>query len=268
MKFIDAAKDSLNPKFRRFLHLGAQLARDPFRKHFRCPVCKYRGPFIDANFVIAVYGSAQEDCICPSCGSYERQRLQRLVFEDLAKEIDFSTKKLLHFAPEPCGRNYFSNLFATYTTADLKTVTDFGVRVDLRLDLNKVDLPDAEYDVVIATHVIEHIQDDTAAISEIRRILRPGGFAVLPVPIVAPSTIEYGTANHQEFGHVRGCGLDYFNRYRGYFKSMRIYESRDFSEAFQLYFVQDRTRWPVPSAPLLKAISGHKHADYAPVCFV
>ena len=52
-------------------------------------------------------------------------------------------------------------------------VTDLGVRVDLRLELTKIDLPDAEYDVVIATHVIEHIQDDIAAISEIRRILRP-----------------------------------------------------------------------------------------------
>lgn len=262
MPIIDAMKKSMNPKMRRFVHLGAQLVVDPFRRHYKCPVCGYRGPFMDANFLRRIYGSTQTDAICPGCDSYERHRLQRLVFEELAKTMDFSNKKMLHVAPEECNMAFFRNLFEQYTTTDL-----YRKNVHIELDLTKIDLPDASYDVVLATHVLEHIEEDIAAISEIRRILKPGGLAILPVPILTVRTVEYQKPNWSEFGHVRASGIDYFDRYKAHFKSVKIYDSANFPEEYQLYFIQDRTHWPSEACPRLKPMSGKKHMDYVPVCF-
>lgn len=268
------ARKTLSHKSRRFVHLGMQLARDPFRARHVCPVCGYKGPFRDADFHIWSYGASQTDAECPSCGSFERHRLQRLVFEKLAASMDFSTKSLLHVAPEECNQGYLRRTFGRYVTSDLHAddyVAASGQltgHLDVQLDLIKMDLPDASHDVVLATHVLEHIEDDRAALSEIRRILRPGGFAVLPVPINAVKTIEYGEANGREFGHVRACGPDYFDRYREVFKRVEVYTSSDFPAEHQLYIVQDRTKWPPAGSPKLAPIPGEKHLDYAPVCYV
>jgi len=51
-------------------------------------------------------------------------------------------------------------------------------------------LPDASVDVVLAVHVLEHVPDDRKALAELRRIIRPGGWAVLLVPLVAAVTFE------------------------------------------------------------------------------
>ena len=268
------ARKTLSTRSRRFVHLGIQLARDPFRAHYNCPVCGYNGPFRDADFHIWYYGTSQTDAECPSCGSFERHRLQRLVFERLSKSIDFSQKSLLHVAPEDCNKAYFRRTFGRYVTADLnahdyKAASGLPISdIDLQLDLTRMNLPDASHDVVLATHVLEHIAEDRAALLEIRRILRPGGFAVLPVPINSAETIEYGEANGREFGHVRACGPDYFDRYREVFTKVEVYKSSDFSAKHQLYTVQDRTKWPPAGSPLLRPLPGEKHMDYAPVCYV
>jgi len=268
------ARKTLSHRGRRFVHLGMQLARDPFRAHYSCPACGYKGPFRDADFHIWFYGSSQTDAECPSCGSFERHRLQRLVFERLSKSIDFSQKSLLHVAPEECNKGYFLRTFGRYVTADLNA-DDYQAssglpisHLDVQLDLTKMDLPDASHDVVLATHVLEHIEDDRAALLEIRRILRPGGFAVLLVPVNSVKTIEYGEANGREFGHVRACGPDYFDRYREVFKRVEVYKSSDFPAEHQLYVVQDRTKWPPAGCPMLEPLPGEKHLDYAPVCYV
>ena len=79
------------------------------------------------------------------------------------------------------------------------------------------------FDAVICNHVLEHVPDDRAAMRELRRILRPGGIAVLMVPfrpdrqtyedptIVDP---EQRTAVFGQFDHVRLYGSDYLDRLR------------------------------------------------------
>jgi SAM-dependent methyltransferase len=52
----------------------------------------------------------------------------------------------------------------------------------LRFDLTRCPLPDACVDVVVALNVLEHIEDDRAAASELARLLRPGGAAVIELP--------------------------------------------------------------------------------------
>ncbi len=78
-----------------------------------------------------------------------------------------------------------------------------------QMDLTALQLPDADRDLVIAYHVLEHIPDDRAAMREIARVLRPDGVAIIEVPLAGDETDErfidgpvdervrhYGQADH------------------------------------------------------------------------
>lgn len=225
---------------------------------FHCPICAYCGPFVD---------HPQKDhnirfTQCPRCENFERHRLQHLVLENLALSMDFSRMSILHFAPEPALCRYFSKRFARHTTADL-----FADGVDHREDIRAMSFKDASFDLVYASHVLEHVDDDSAAIAEIRRVLKPGGIAILPVPVVSPQTIEYGEANPHEFGHVRAVGTDYFSRYESAFSKVKIWDSSQFPEHHQLYTYESREQYPTEQSPLRVSMAGARHADYVPVCY-
>ncbi|MDW6020955.1 class I SAM-dependent methyltransferase [Mesorhizobium sp. BAC0120] len=49
-------------------------------------------------------------------------------------------------------------------------------------DIRALPLPDGSVDLVLATDVAEHVEDDHKALSEISRVLRPGGLALITVP--------------------------------------------------------------------------------------
>jgi SAM-dependent methyltransferase len=59
-------------------------------------------------------------------------------------------------------------------------------RVDL--DLQRIDLPDDTLDVVLTSHVLEHVPDTERALSELHRVIAPGGVAYVMVPLTAEST--------------------------------------------------------------------------------
>ena len=132
----------------------------------------------------------------------------------------------------------------------------------------KVNTADASYDLVYASHVLEHIRDDEAALREIRRILRPRGLAVLPVPIVAPATVEYPAPSPFETFHVRAPGADYFDRYRRHFARVDVHGSGDFDPRHQLFVHEDRSGYPSARMPHRPPMAGDRHPDYVPVCWV
>jgi len=232
--------------------LPAALVRHPHR----CPACGYSGRFSTAW---ALTGRRAE-AYCPACHAAERHRLQALVVDALATRYPFGSMSMLHIAPEPILQGRFRDEFAEYTTADLVRED-----VDLNFDLTDVPLESGAYDVVYASHVLEHIPDDRAAIAEIRRILAPGGFAVLPVPIVCDRTVEYPVPVASEAGHVRAPGPDYFERFTG-FSAVEVFRSSDFGEEPQVYIVEDRSRYPNRYAPYRTPSSGRRHEDLVPVC--
>jgi len=87
--------------------------------------------------------------------------------------------KLLHVAPEPNLRTWLRSLpELDYVSADLDMVGN-----DLKLDLTDIALPDSSFHAIICNHVLEHIPDDAKAMSEITRVLKPGGWAILQTPI-------------------------------------------------------------------------------------
>lgn len=225
---------------------------------FHCPVCGYRGPFRAVRPDTGLRRHAQ----CPSCQALERHRLQYLVLQRLFADRDLSGLKMLHVAPEPFFREFFASRVSVYETADISMPG-----VDHRIDLQSLPFAAGSYDLVFASHVMEHVRNDQQALAEIRRILRPGGIAILPVPLVAPYTIEYPEPNPHEAYHVRAPGHDYFQRYEQHFARVELFSSESLPAGHQLFIYEDRSRWPTRECPLRPAMAGERHADVVPVCY-
>jgi SAM-dependent methyltransferase len=192
----------------------------------------------------------------------ERHRLQYAVVQSLMTSVPFATYRMLHVAPEPFLRQRFASLCQTYATADL-----FAPGVDHQVDLQALPFPDGNFDIVYASHVLEHIPDDRRAIAEIRRILSPQGLAILPVPVVTERTVEYPHPNPAESGHVRAPGMDYFERYRAHFARVNVVDSTQVPACYQTFVYEDRSRYPTDACPWRLPMSGEKHPDFVPVCY-
>jgi glycosyltransferase involved in cell wall biosynthesis/SAM-dependent methyltransferase len=224
---------------------------------YLCPICGYYGRFKTIKPETGERINAQ----CPRCCSLERHRHQYLVFRETIKGIDTKKMSMLHFAPENFFRNIFKNTFKTYITADLD-----GEGVDIKEDLTHMHIGDEAFDFIYASHVLEHIKDDRAALSEIRRVLKPGGIAIIPVPIMSKYTIEYDGPNPHECFHVRCPGEDYYDKYKDFFAKVLLYKSSDFDDKYQICVYENRDAWP-QTMPLRPSVSGEKHSDIVPVCF-
>ena len=169
---------------------------------------------------------------CPNCTALERHRIQFVVLHEVLRDRKTAHLKMLHFAPEPFFREFFSQRFGQYETADLKMKG-----VDHNVDLQHLPFGDKTYDFVFASHVLEHIPDDQKAISEIRRILKPNGIAILPVPIYSEKTIEYPEPNPHESYHVRAPGMDYFDQIRTPFFESREVQFRLTAEEIPVIYL-------------------------------
>jgi hypothetical protein len=252
---------SLVQRLKNKLRLPPQIFRylNRTKEQFQCPVCSYSGPFADVKSFAGVRTHAQ----CPQCGTLERHRVQYLVLESIFGQMNPSKMKMLHFAPEPFFKAIFLNRFGKYETADL-----FMKHVDHQVDIQNLPFDDGSYDFIFASHVLEHIQDDQKALKEIRRVLKPNGIAILPVPVVCDKTIEYPEANPNEAYHVRAPGLDYYQRYKKYFSDVEIRTSNSLPEKNQPFIYENRSVWPTKACPLRPPMSGEKHADFVPICHV
>lgn len=126
---------------------------------------------------------------------------------------------------------------------------------------------EGSYDIDFASHVLEHVRDDAAALAETPRVLKPGGFAVLPVPEVSPYPVEYPEPNPLESGPVRAIGTECVDAYRAALSAVRVWESGDFDRRYQLYANEHREHFPTGDSPYRVRMKGTSHPDYVPVCF-
>jgi hypothetical protein len=111
--------------------------------------------------------------ICPRCRSHPRHRAIVL----LLARGELPGRRLLHFAPEPL----FDPVFAQLPEVE-RVTADLHAPADLHLDISHMDLPDASFDLILCSHVLEHVPDDRAAMRELRRVLSDGGLALVLVP--------------------------------------------------------------------------------------
>ncbi len=178
-----------------------------------CPVCD--GRF--RKFMPYGYNMVRENALCPKCLALERHRLLWLYFKSRTG-IFTDQLKVLHVAPEQCFHERFRRLKnLTYVTADLESPL-----ADVKLDVQQMPFGNEEFDIVICNHVLEHVSDDRKAIAEIFRVLRPGGYAILQVPLDYSNEKTYEDASitdpaerekhFRQKDHYRMYGRDYLER--------------------------------------------------------
>jgi len=152
---------------------------------------------------------------CPRCLSLERHRL---IWLYLKNKTNLFTDQLrvLHFAPERVFNKIFRKMKnIDYVSADLSSKIAMK-----KMDITDIQESDNAYDVILCSHVLEHIVDDHKAMSELYRVLKPGGWAILQVPILCERTFEDASVvlpkdRERLFGqhdHVRKYGKDYRDR--------------------------------------------------------
>ena len=178
----------------------------------------------------------------------------------LQNETQFFTEKLkvLHIAPEQEFLRRFKKMDnLDYTSADL-----FSPIVDVKADILDLPFADNSFDVIICNHVLEHIVEDRKAMSELYRVMKPGGWGILQVPMknslektYEDFTITDPKERQKHFGqydHVRWYGMDYFDRLRsvGFQAEINFY-SQIFSESDTKKFGLNRNEiLPVVSKPV------------------
>lgn len=165
------------------------------------------------------YENPRENVLSPSTLSLERHRLLWLY---LKNETDFFTKanKVLHFAPEQAFHKKFKKLDSIdYTTTDLNSPL-----AEVKADICDLPFKDDSFDVILCNHVLEHIPDDTKAMQELFRILKPGGWGIFQIPqdLKRVETFEDDSITDRkerakifgQYDHVRIYGRDYFDKLR------------------------------------------------------
>lgn len=178
----------------------------------QCPICEHHfRKFLP-------YGvNPRPNALCPKCLSLERHRLMWLY---LKRKTDFFKKeyKVLHVAPEQVFFKLFksqSNL--TYVTIDLESPL-----ADIKMNLEEMTFGNEEFDIVFCNHVLEHVDNDMKALSELYRVLKKNGYAILQSCIDYSREKTYEDAaivnpkdREREFwqkDHLRLYGMDYSER--------------------------------------------------------
>ncbi len=141
----------------------------------KCPVCG------NTFSKFLSYGSDvahRKNVLCPHDLTLERHRLMWLFLQSKTNFFTSDKLDLLHIAPEQCFLPLFKkqkNL--NYLTGDLESPI-----ADIHFDLHDIPLEENRFDVVFCNHVMEHVQDPIQCMSELYRVMKPNGWAIMQVP--------------------------------------------------------------------------------------
>lgn len=166
-----------------------------------------------------VVGSDVDHFECPRCGSHDRERHLTLYMRAAGIFDRLRDMRVLHFAPERgLGRLLAAASPLDHVRCDLYP-RDANIR---KVDIEQMPFEEGTFDLVIANHVLEHVDDDVRAAREVHRVLKPGGLAILQAPFsrVLQNTwsdpgIVSEVARLHAFGqedHVRLFGADFVER--------------------------------------------------------
>lgn len=196
----------------------------------RCPVCGacvrrylpegYPIPVLAELDVVG--GEHREERTCPICHANTRARLVWWYLESECRILERPVR-ILHLAPEFCIARRLAAAPGVSSFAGDRDPRRYAfAKGVVGLDATALPYGDARFDLVIANHVLEHVGDDWKALAEIRRVLRPGGFAILQVPVARrlavtredPAIVdpEEREAAYGQWDHLRLYGLDYPSR--------------------------------------------------------
>lgn len=180
-----------------------------------CPVCSH-----EFRKFLPYGRKGRENALCPNCLALERHRL---MFLFLQRKTNFFSAplSLLHVAPEICFIDRFEkqqNL--EYISADIESPL-----AKVKMDIHDIPFEENRFDVVFCNHVMEHVENDALAMRELYRVLKPGGWGIIQIPLFYPlpektfedPSIISPAEREKAFGqndHVRLYGKDYADRLR------------------------------------------------------
>jgi len=169
------------------------------------------------TFLSYGYEQQRPNVLSPSTLSLERHRLLWLY---LKRETNFFSDalKVLHFAPEQAFYKRFRKLTnLDYTTTDLNSPL-----ADVKADICNLPFKDNSFDVILCNHVLEHIPDDTKAMTELHRVMKSGGWGVFQIPQDMSRAVTFEDDSitdpkerariFGQYDHVRVYGIDYFDK--------------------------------------------------------
>lgn len=197
-------------------------------------------------FVIELKGIGSDviNFRCPFCGSHDRERHLFMYFDKLDLWSYFKDGCVLHFAPEDhLAKKIEHHRPMTYVKADISPA---GPDVH-SIDVTNIGFPDSHFDFIICNHVLEHIPNDKHALSELFRVLKSGGYAVLQTPyssVLAKSfcdpAIDTDNLRKHYYGqedHVRYYGRELFQKIEKAGFSLRLTRHQDvLSELDHFYY--------------------------------
>ncbi|WP_207429756.1 methyltransferase domain-containing protein [Pedobacter sp. SYSU D00535] len=207
-----------------------------------CNICHYR-----ANRLFS-------DCwhryvSCPSCGSGVRHRLVWATSTLLQEHRHlFQNKQVLHFAPNEWLGKRIRAVASEYKTADLLAEGYAYPHIDYNIDISKMTILEGErFDCIVACDVLEHVPQQLAAIQEMFRVLKPGGFAVLTVPqrddlefTLEDLSISDPQLRKKMFGqedHLRIYGRDFPDLLSSQGFQVRVVDAMSFEERIRERYV-------------------------------
>ncbi len=195
-----------------------------------CQFCQHNGfdfkPSGTKSTVFEKYsvlgGGYRLNNLCPQCGSIDRHRSINFILRDITKS--YEAKRILHIAPESTITNLIAEILpnANVTLGD-KYPSNSNI---LKIDLTRIPFQEATFDLIICSHVLEHVKQDKIAINEIFRVLKPDGYAICPTPYsdIIFSSIEEPVSNN----YTQNQRQSIF----GQTDHVKIYEKNDYIARF------------------------------------
>ncbi len=168
-----------------------KLALNKLGRDKKCNICKntfYQFSKYDGGkekhvsaFVkkLAMIDSDFDNFYCMYCDSFDRERHLFLFFDALKMWELFKEAEVIHFAPEKNLSEKIRTISPKkYITADLDVYEDNMEKIDI----TKIPYAENTFDILLCNHVLEHVPDYTSAITELYRIIKPGGTAIIQIP--------------------------------------------------------------------------------------
>jgi SAM-dependent methyltransferase len=208
----------LNHIPRKYIQLFAQFSTRLLSVFYignkvECNICgRHYRKFLPYGYVVS-----RENALCPHCLALERHRLMAMF---LKEKTDFYVTKpyTLHVAPEYCFIKRFEEILRkNYVTADLESPL-----AKVKMNVQDIPFEDNTFDVIFCNHILEHVESDLKALSELYRVLKSGGWGIILSPINYNRTVTYEdpsistpeerTRHFGQHDHLREFGTDYSKR--------------------------------------------------------